>query len=203
MKFGTQLKKLHKRIKFERKFKTNFTNIIQNKEVVEESKNIRFKKDEKKSQEQLLGFLKKLLELIEDGATGFDLAYEVEKNKEVKKLIYDGILFHSTFIEIGNKKFTDVPDKKKVDYKAFRTIEDTEKFIFLVWLKEKIVSLEKEIKPKEDYNKYIEARKIQEIKNEKIKLREALTHCKNCGERIRSKTQDFCEKCGVNLLENI
>ncbi len=205
MKIGTQLKKLHKRIKVEKKFKTNFTNTIQNNGVVKESKNIKIKKDEKKNQEELLGFLKKLLELIEDGATGFDLAFEVEKNKYKKKikLIYDGILFHSTFIEIGNKKFIDAPDKKKVDYKAFRTIEDTEKYIFLVWLKEKIVSLEKEIKPKADYNKYLEARKAQEIKKAKEKLREALTHCKNCGERIKSKTQDFCEKCGVNLLENI
>jgi len=203
MKFGTQLKKLHKRIKVERKFKTKFTNLIQNNEVVKESKNIRFKKDEKKNQEEHLDFLKKLLEMIEDGATGFDLAFEVEKNKEVKKLIYDGILFYNTFIEIGNKKFTDVPDKKKVDYKAFRTIEDTEKYIFILWLKETIISIEKEIKPKEDYNKYIELRKAQEIKKAKEKLREALTHCKNCGERIRSKTQDFCEKCGVNLLENI
>ncbi len=200
MKLGTQVKKLHKRIKAERSFKPKITNNILDKEI---AKKIKLKKDKNENQEEHLDFLRRILKMIEEGATGFDLAYEVEKNKEIKKLIYDGILFHTTFIEIGNKKFTDVPDKKKVDYKTFRTIEDTEKYIFLVWLKDKIVSLEKDIKPKEDYMNYIEARRIQAVKNEKIKQREKLTHCKNCGERIKSKIQDFCEKCGVNLLENL
>ncbi|MFX1442960.1 MAG: hypothetical protein ACFFHV_06050 [Promethearchaeota archaeon] len=53
--------------------------------------------------------------MIEIGAMGCDLAYEVEKNQYVKKLIYDGILFYNVFLEIGNQKFIDAPDIKKKD----------------------------------------------------------------------------------------
>ena len=97
-----------------------------------------------------LDFLKHLLQIINNGATGFELAYIVEKYQEVKNLIYDGILFYNTFIEIGNKKFKDAPDQIKKDYQSFKTIEDTEKYIFILWLKDTITSLEKKIQPKED-----------------------------------------------------
>ena len=202
VKIGSQVKKLHKRIHSESKFKLNSPNKFIENEIPIISKNMIFK-DENKNIAQHLNFLKKILDLIEKGATGFDLAYKVEKNQEIKNLIYDGILFYNTFIEIGNKKFKDVPDKKKVDYKAFRTIEDTEKYIFMVWLKDTILSIEKEIKPKEDFIKYTEDRKAFEIKKKREQLREALTHCKNCRERIKSKTQEFCERCGKNLMEQI
>lgn len=45
----------------------------------------------------MLHFLEFLLRTINKGATGFDLAYEVEKNYEVKNLIYNGILFYNIF----------------------------------------------------------------------------------------------------------
>jgi len=150
-----------------------------------------------------LDFLKHLFEIINDGATGFEIAYIVEKNQEVKNIIYDGILFYNTFIEIGNNKFFEVPDKIKVDYQSFKTIEDTEKFIFMIWLKDTITSLEKKIQPKEDYAKFIEAKKAQEIRKAMEKLRERLTHCKNCGAQIRSKKQLLCEGCGEILMEGI
>ncbi|GAI10783.1 unnamed protein product, partial [marine sediment metagenome] len=114
-----------------------------------------------------------------------------------------GILFYNTFIEIGNKKFLDAPDKVKVDYRSFKTIEDTEKFIFMVWLKDTITSLEKKNLPKGEYAKFIEAKKTQEIREAMKKLRESLTHCKNCGARIQSKEQLLCEECGENLIESI
>ncbi len=199
MNFGTQLKKLYKKIKLEKRYKTEILNLIDNR-IPKESKTK--KKKEINLEEQLI-FFKKMLRMIEVGATGFDLAYEVEKNKEVKKLIYDGILFYNTFIEIGNTRFIDVPDKKKMDYKAFSTIEDTEKYVFLIWLKEVITSIEKEIKPKEDYNKYKEIQKIKEIKEIQKKLRKKLIYCKNCGEGIKNEEQEFCEKCGINILENL
>lgn len=148
-------------------------------------------------------FLKHLFDIINDGATGFELAYEVEKNLEVKSLIYDGILFYNTFIEIGSKKFLDVPDKVKKDYQSFKTIEDTEKFIFMVWLKDTITTLEKKIQPKEDYAKFVEAKKAQEIREAMEKLHKRLTHCKNCGAQIRSKKQLLCEGCGEILMEGI
>ena len=150
-----------------------------------------------------LDFLKHLLEIINNGATGFELAYIVEKYQEVKNLIYDGILFYNTFIEIGNKRFKDAPDKIKKDYQAFKTIEDTEKYIFILWLKDTITSLEKKNQPKEDYAKFIETKKTREKIEGRDILRERLTHCKNCGARIKSKEQIICEECGENFIENL
>jgi hypothetical protein len=194
-----QRERLQKRFRIERLYKTRFKSTILNEETLQLSKRIENNKNEKKSLSEHLDFLKKLLTLINRGATGFDLAYEVEKNKEIKSLIYDGILFYNTFLEIGAKRFIDAPDKKTADFKSFKTIEDTEKYIFMIWLKETIESIEREMKPKEDYAKYIESRQKQEF----LKTRKKLTHCKNCGERIRSKEQEYCEKCGINLNENL
>jgi len=199
----TQLNKLHKKIETERKFKQKLYNERSGGNLYKDSK--RRKPKENKNQRIIdqLDFLKNLLDIINKGATGFELAYEVEKNQEVKSLIYDGILFYNTFIEIGNKIFFDAPDNVKVNYRCFKTIEDTEKFTFMVWLKDTITSLEKKIQPKEDYAKFIEIKKSQEIREAKEKLREKLTHCKNCGARIQSKEQLLCEECGKNLIESI
>ncbi len=201
MNFGTQIKKLHKKIKQERTYKTKIPILIDI--VLKESKPIKTKEEAEKNLMEQLDFFKKMLKMIEDGATGFDLAYEVEKNKVVKNLIYDGILFYNAFIEIGNTRFIDAPDKKKLNYKAFSTIEETEKYIFLIWLKDKIISIEKEIKPREDYSKYKKTQKIKEIEGKKKKLRKSLIYCKNCGERIKNEEQEFCEKCGINILKNL
>ncbi len=202
MNFGTQLKKLYKKIKLEKKYKTKISNLIETG-TLGGSKPTKTKEKVEKNLAEQLDFFKKMLRMIENGATGFDLAYEVEKNKVAKNLIYDGILFYNTFIEIGNTRFIDAPDKKKVDYKAFRTIEDTEKYVFLIWLKEIITSIDKEIKPREDYSKYKERHKRIEINEAQKKLRKNLIYCKNCGERIRSEEQEFCEKCGMKFLENL
>ncbi|HDZ16908.1 hypothetical protein LCGC14_0979230 [marine sediment metagenome] len=202
MNFGTQLKKLYKKIKLEKKYKTKISNLIETG-TLGGSKPTKTKEKVEKNLAEQLDFFKKMLRMIENVATGFDLAYEVEKNKVAKNLIYDGILFYNTFIEIGNTRFIDAPDKKKVDYKAFRTIEDTEKYVFMIWLKEIINSIEKEIKPREDFNKYKEIHKRIEIKEAQKKIRKNLIYCKNCGERIRSEEQEFCEKCGMKFLENL
>ena len=198
-KFGTDLNKLNHKIQVERLYKTNFTH----EGFDEEMNNKRPKQNEKKTLEEQLNFLKKILTMIKDGASGFDLAFEVEKNKEIKSLIFDGIMFYNTFIEIGNERFSDVPNKKTIDYKAFRTVEETEKYIFLVWLEDTIKAIKKEINPKDDYSKFKKIRKTAEIKKAQLKKREKLTHCKNCGERIKSIEQDFCEKCGIPLVENL
>jgi len=198
MNIGTQINKLHKKIKQEKTHKTKIPNLINNG-----SKPMKAKKKVEKNLEKQLDFFKKILRMIDNGATGFDLAYEVEKNKEVKNLIYDGILFYNAFIEIGNTRFIDAPDKKKVNYKAFSTIEETEKYIFLIWLKEVITSLEKETKPREDYNKYKEIQRKKDIEDTKKKIRKKLIYCKNCGERISNEKQEFCEKCGITISENL
>jgi len=160
MKIGTQLKKLHRRIKKEKEYKEKLDygifieeNLIINNEMKSKGYN-------KKDLSQRLQFLKKVLRIIEDDGTGFDLAYEIERNKEIKNFLHDGILFYNVFIEIGNKKFIDLPDKRKVDYKSFKTIEDTEKYIFMVWLKDTITSLERKVK--DDYSKYVKSRKEKE-----------------------------------------
>jgi len=202
MRIGTQSKKLHKKIKTEKDFKQKPYNERSGGYLYTDSKRRKRKENKMQSLKDKLAFLKHLLDIINEGATGFELAFKVEKNQEVKSLIYDGILFYNTFIEIGNKKFLDAPDKVKVDYRSFKTIEDTEKFIFLVWLKDTITSIEKKNLPKGEYSKFIEAKKAQEIREAMKKLRNKLTHCKNCGARIQSKEQLLCEECGENLMES-
>ena len=157
--------------------------------------------ENKKNLEEHLDFLKRLLRMIQAGATGFDIAYEVEKNQIIKNLIYDGVLFYNTFLEIGNKRFIDAPDKIKANYQSFKTIEDTEKYMFTVWLKDMIESLEKKIKPKAEYAKYIESRETKEEKGISERLPKDLNYCRNCGAKILSKDQKYCEKCGVDLIE--
>ncbi|MFX0167366.1 MAG: hypothetical protein ACFE9V_18735 [Candidatus Hodarchaeota archaeon] len=200
MKLGTQIRKLQKKIEKEKEFKENSLNDRSGGYLFIDSKK---GKINEKTMKKRLDFLKHLLNMINEGATGFELAYEVEKNQEVKKLIYDGILFYNTFLEIGNKKFIEFPDKVTIEYKSFKTIEDTEKYIFMVWLKDVIASLEKTIRPMEDYSKFIEVKKLQEAKEEMEKLRLNLTHCKNCGARILSEKQEFCEECGIDIMESI
>jgi len=203
MRIGTQLRKLHKKIVTNKEFSQKSYNKRSGGYLFTDSKRMKPKENKMQRIVDRLDFLKHLLDIINNGATGFELAYELEKNQEVKSLIFDGILFYNTFIEIGNNKFLDYPDKVKVDYKSFKTIEDTEKYIFTVWLKDMITSLEKKILPKEDYAKFIEAKKTQEIREAMGKLPERLTHCKNCGARIKSKEQLLCEECGINLLKSI
>jgi len=199
----TQSKKLHKKIETERKFKQESNDERSGGYLYTDSKRRKSKENTMQRIKYKLDFLKHLLNIINEGATGFELAYESEKNQEVKSLIYDGILFYNTFIEIGNKKFLEADDKVKVTYQSFKTIEDTEKFIFMVWLKDTITTLEKKIQPKEDYAKFVETKKAQEIREAMEKLRERLTHCKNCGAQIRSKKQLLCEGCGEILMEVI
>lgn len=174
-----------------------------NAELTNATLRIKPREHKEENLQQKLEFLKKLRDLINQEATGFDLAYEVEKNQQVKVLIYDGILFYNTFIEIGTKKFVDVPDQIKTDYKSFRTVEDTEKYIFIVWLNDTIASLEQKINPRAEYLEYVKAKKIEEEQKAREKLRAQLTHCHNCGAKILSKEQEFCEKCGVNIIEGI
>jgi tRNA(Ile2) C34 agmatinyltransferase TiaS len=201
MRIGTQFKKLQKKIETEKEFKQKSYNERSGGYLYTDLKRRKHKKKKMQTIKDKLDFLKFLLDIINEGATGFELAYKVEKNQDIKSLIYDGILFYNTFIEIGNKKFLNAPDKVKVDYRSFKTIEDTEKYIFMVWLKDMITSLKKKIQPTGDYVKFIEAKKAQEIRETMKKLRERLTHCKNCGALIQSKEQLLCEECGKNLME--
>ena len=157
----------------------------------------------KEGQRRKLNFLRLILRKITNGATGFDLAYEAEKHQEFKRLLYDGILFYNTFIEIGNNKFIEEPDHVKTNYKAFLSIEDTEKFIFMVWLKNTIHSLESDFEVKEDYAKFSQAKREEERRITKERLRKTITHCGKCGARIRNQHQVYCEECGVSLLAQI
>ncbi|MFX1377928.1 MAG: hypothetical protein ACFFA4_02445 [Promethearchaeota archaeon] len=200
MKIGTQLEKLQKKMEKEKNYRKNSDNYRSSGYLFIDPKN---KKPKVHDMKKKLEFLKQLLIMINKGATGFDLAYEVEKNQEVKHLIYDGVLFYNTFLDIGNKKFIDIPDKITKNYQSFKTVEDTEKYIFMLWLNDTISNLQKGIHPKDDYEKFIESKMIEEKKEAERKLREQLSHCKKCGAKIRDKQQEFCEECGENLMEQI
>ncbi|MFX0037351.1 MAG: hypothetical protein ACFE9I_17150 [Candidatus Hermodarchaeota archaeon] len=204
MNLEEKFKKLDEKLRIGEEFQSRpKVNIIHGKRMTPIEDDMKLKEELKEKKIQKLSFLTWLLKMIHEGATGFDLAYEVEKNQEIKHLIYDGILFYNAFLEIGTKKFIEMPDKKIENFKSFRTIEDTEKYIFLVWLNDTITSLKKELFPKEDYEEYVKSRRAKEIKEAKDQLRERLTHCKNCGTRIQSKEQIFCEECGKKLMEEI
>lgn len=144
-------------------------------------------KEEKKKLVEDLKFLKKILQMIERKATGYDLAYEVEKNQAIKKLIFDGVMFYNTFQNIGDQVFKEAPDKKRADYKSFRTVEETEKYLFTVWLKDTIANLERVLSPTDEFTKYKEGKK------------KVLSFCENCGSKIKSEGQKFCEFCGIEL----
>jgi ribosomal protein S27AE len=190
MRISTQTKKLKERIKTERKYKENHL-ILPIEDIKPE---LLVKKSDHKTQKQKfmedLELFKTLLNLIENGATGFDLAYEVEKNQYVKKLIYDGILFYNTFLEIGNDKFIEAPDIKKKDYSHFKTVEQTEKQLFMMWLNEEIDKRETILKESEKYEEYIKNRE---------KLIQKYLFCENCGAKIKDRYQHYCEKCGFKL----
>lgn len=188
MRVSSQLKRLKDKIKSEIKYKQNH--------LILPTEAIKVEIHEEKEERQKYKFLedlemfKNLLNMIENGATGFDLAYEVEKNQYVKKLIHDGILFYNTFLEIGAQKFIKAPDIKETDFTHFKTVEETEKHLFLIWLKDEINKREKIVNNNDEYEKY-----IQEREN----LKEKFIFCQNCGAKNKEKYQKFCEKCGFKL----
>ncbi|MHA1803022.1 MAG: hypothetical protein ACTSU4_00645 [Promethearchaeota archaeon] len=135
-------------------------------------------------------FLKTLLRMIESGATGFELAYFVEKNQKIKHLIYDGKFFYNTFLNTGNKRFINLPDKTIKSYDNFKTVEETEKYLFMLWLKEKLAEMEETIDVEKEYMKY-EEKKYEDSSK--------LMYCPECGARVREKNQLYCEFCGARL----
>ena len=191
MPIGSQLNKLKEKIESSKKDKSPQLDFQEKKIKLNASNKMLTEKKKKDEINKELGFLKNLLRMIENGATGFDLAFEVEKHQLVKKLIYDGVLFYNAFIEIGNNAFIEAPDKREVNYKAFKTVEETEKHLFIIWLKDTIANMEKKVSPEDAYDKY---KKVKEKKNELI------INCKYCGARIKDKNQKFCEMCGSECL---
>jgi len=191
MRISSQLNKLKEKIKSERKHKEN--HLILPTEAINLEIPVEKENDKKQKHKFLddLEMFKNLLKMIENGATGFDLAYKVEKNQYVKKLIYDGILFYNTFLEIGAQKFIEAPNVKKRDFTHFNTVEDTEKHLFMIWLRDEINERDKIIDKNVEYKKHIQERE---------KLKEKFIFCQNCGAKNREKYQKYCEKCGFNLI---
>ncbi len=137
-----------------------------------------------------LEFLKRISEMIENDATGFDLAYETENNLLKDRLMNDGIFFYNTFLNIGNQKFKDAPDKRKTNYQPFKLVEYTEKYLFMDWLNKKITEKDKKKNIMDEYTKYVETREY--------KYKEYVI-CENCGAQITKKNQKICEECGEKL----
>ncbi len=192
MRISSQLNKLKEKVNSERKYKQN--HLILPTEAIE-FESLKKKENEKNQKHKFLDDLdmfKNLLKMIDNGATGFELAYEVEKNQYVKKLIYNGILFYNTFLEIGNQKFIEAPNVMKKLFNNFKTVEDTEKHLFMIWLRDEINSrTTKILNRKEEY---------KEIILEREKLKERFIFCQNCGAKNREKYQMYCEKCGFKLI---
>ncbi|TXT60656.1 MAG: hypothetical protein BAJALOKI2v1_90070 [Promethearchaeota archaeon] len=192
MRLSSQLKKLQEKLEQQRK--VDFSqNILPNEEIL-----ISDRKPDKKSRfERIiyeLYYLKKLYYMIKEGATGYELAYVVESHNLIKKLIdKNGILFYNTFLEIGEEKFIDYPNQKVVSYQNFKTVENTEKYFFIIWLREEIKSLQA---------KYLYYKRFLQSENGKEQTKSAVSICDNCGHVISSKDQTICEQCGVELKKN-
>jgi hypothetical protein len=138
-----------------------------------------------------LFYLKKILKMIKEGASGYDLAYLVEQQKLIKRLINEkGILFYDTFLEIGEEKFIEYPNKKITYYKNFKTVENTEKYFFIIWLRDEIKKLQK---------KYLFLKQMKKTKNTKDQVESKKIICKNCGSITSNENQKVCEKCGFYL----
>ncbi|MHA1688702.1 MAG: hypothetical protein ACTSUN_05110, partial [Promethearchaeota archaeon] len=155
---------------------------------------IRLKKIEAKQKIKTVSddreFLENLLRMIESGATGFELAYFVEKNQKIKHLIYDGKLFYNTFLNTGNKRFIDLPDKEIKSYDNFKTVEETEKYQFMRWLKKTLAEMKEAIDVEKEYMKFKEEKHEDSLK---------LKYCPECAAPIRDKNQRYCEFCGARL----
>ena len=181
--------KLKEKIEKEKKFKQDEFLFADEKLTYEKPKKVNAKKKVKATNNDQQ-FLKELLNMIENRATGFELAYIVEKNQKSKTLVHRGITFYNTFLNTGNNVFIDLPDKEIKSYENFKTIQETEKYIFLLWLKEEVSEMDKIIDVEKEYVKYEE--KIFPNTSQ-------LLYCKNCGAKINSDKQMFCKFCGVKL----
>ena len=137
-----------------------------------------------------LEFLNKLLRMIEHGATGFELAHVVQKYNKIKKLIHNGIKFYNTFTEIGELIFLEAPDKKEKDYSFFKTVENTEKYIFMVWIRDEIAKGDVYLKNNVDSPTLI---KLKE------KIIKQTKYCKKCDTEIKDDYQKICENCGEDI----
>ncbi len=187
MPIGTELKKLKKKLEKQGKNEPEHILLPSEKLKIKINSEKDRKKAKRKKLESDLTLLKKLDIIIKKGATGFELAYEIEKSQSIKRLIHDGVLFYNSFLEIGLERFLDIPDEKRVDFKNFSTIEKTEKYLFLIWLKESIKNFEKRVDLSRKRLKPVETRKI------------LITHCKNCKAKIKDPNQKFCEFCGIKI----
>ncbi len=149
-----------------------------------------------KSKEVLKRELEALEDLaikIESKATGYELAYEVERNKNLPRLYSNGIHFIETFKQIGSQVFLESPDKVIKVFTTFKTKDDSEKTIFLKWLNKEIEERKETLYPRSDYLKYKEMMEQQEKVGE-------MGNCPYCGALINDKTQKFCEECGMKLI---
>lgn len=146
---------------------------------------------EEEQQEIPLKFLKKISKMIENGATGFELAYKTEKNQLHSRLMNKGIFFYKTFLNIANQKFKDAPEKKKTSYQPFKLVEYTEKYLFMDWLEKKLAEKDKKKNIMDEYAKYVESR---EYKYTEILI------CEKCGAQSIEKNQKICEECGAKLV---
>ena len=137
-----------------------------------------------------LEFLKKLLGMIDKGATGFDLAHAVQKYNKIQMFIQDGINYYNIFNEIGELIFLEAPDKKEKDYSFFKTVEDTEKFIFMVWLRDGIDKLDEYLR------NYVERPTLKKLREKIIRQTK---YCSKCNAEIMDDYQKICEKCGEDI----
>ncbi|MHA1148982.1 MAG: hypothetical protein ACTSR8_12150 [Promethearchaeota archaeon] len=140
-------------------------------------------------------FFRNLLEKINNGATGFELADFVEENQKMKDLIYDGILFYNNFIEIGEKKFIDMPNKREVSFQSFKNLEDSEKVLLMNWITEQIEKYESILSNPEIFEEHSQ----QEERTTELKRKVSFIICSVCGASLRGDNIKICTTCGSRL----
>ena len=185
MKRGAELKQLRKKLRSEREYKNTLLSLTLDSEKIKKKKKILNKSEKLIMTVNKVLILKKLLIMIEDGATGFDLAMFIDKYDYKNEILHDGILFYNYFKEIGTKVLKDVSDRKESKHRSFNVLEDSEKAVFIKWANDFIKSTEEEIDVEGEYKKYIEKKKL-----------ESISECKNCGAKFTSNSQRVYEHCG-------
>lgn len=140
-------------------------------------------------------FYRNLKEKVLNGATGFELAQFVEENQKIKDLNYDGVLFYSNFIEMGDKRYIDMPDKREVSFQTFKMLEDSEKVILLNFISEEISKCEKILSNPEVFEEYAEEQEMIEVQKKKS----SFIICGVCGASLRGDNIEKCTRCGSRV----
>ena len=202
MKLSTQSKDLKKKIRKEHKFKEYKQDLLNDPFDSTKNLKITYETSKKIYIVNELRLLEKLIIMINEGATGFDLAYEIERTDNIRSLVFEGINLISTCKRYGNKVFKDEPDEVKNKYESFITLEESAKSKIIKWINKAINKRKSIVRENKEIFDYLK----EALKKEKIEaidiLNKLIIRCEKCGAKIINKQLKYCENCGSKVRIN-